>query len=142
MSLVLLGVGAGISFVSLTSASLADVEPGDAGAASGLVNVMQQIGAALGLAVLVSAFGLFTKHEQLGGRSGPTALAHAQVVMVHGVDDVFRVGLIFTAAALVLIATFVQPTASAGPAVAGRPADAADELSESWLDDSPVAEAS
>ena len=48
-SLVLLGLCSGIPFVSLTSASLADVEPEDAGAASGLINVSQQLGAALEL---------------------------------------------------------------------------------------------
>ena len=57
VNLVLLGAGAGISLVSLTSASLAGVDPSDAGAASGLINVVQQLGAALGLAVLVTVFG-------------------------------------------------------------------------------------
>ena len=43
-SLVLIGTGMGISFVSLTTAGLAGVAHADAGAASGLVNVMQQVG--------------------------------------------------------------------------------------------------
>ena len=33
------------------------MQPQHAGAASGLVNVMQQVGAALGLAILVTVFG-------------------------------------------------------------------------------------
>src|SRR5579863_9825911 len=89
VTIVLLGIGSGVSFVSLTSASLADVEPRDAGAASGLINVTQQLGAALGLAVLVTVFGVVTKHRQLGGGYAPAALAHAHAVMVHGIDDVF-----------------------------------------------------
>ena len=56
VSLVLIGAGSGTAFVALTSASLAEVARSDAGAASGLVNVSQQIGAALGLAVLVTIF--------------------------------------------------------------------------------------
>ena len=51
------GAGNGLAFVPLTSASLAGVDPADAGAASGLVNVMQQVGGALGLSVLVTVFG-------------------------------------------------------------------------------------
>ena len=109
VTIVLLGIGSGISFVSLTSASLADVEPGDAGAASGLVNVTQQLGAALGLAVLVTVFGAITGHTQLGGHVTRASLAHVQAVVVHGLDSVFAAGLVFTVAALALIARFVRP---------------------------------
>ncbi len=107
VSLVLMGAGAGISFVSLTSASLAEVAPEDAGAASGLINVSQQIGAALGLAVLVSAFGALSGHVQLGGR---VAQAHLHS-LVGGLDDVFSIGALFALAALVLIAVKVRPPA-------------------------------
>ncbi|HEX6390109.1 MAG TPA: MFS transporter [Solirubrobacteraceae bacterium] len=48
----LIGVGAGMSFMTLVSLALADVPAQDAGVASGLVNVSVQISAALGLAVL------------------------------------------------------------------------------------------
>ncbi|MGH9098819.1 MAG: MFS transporter, partial [Acidimicrobiales bacterium] len=79
--LVLLGAGAGVAMVSLMSASLVDVAPRDAGAASGLVNVSQQLGAAIGLAVMVTLFGSMTGH----GRIGP-----AQVTgYVHALDWVF-----------------------------------------------------
>jgi EmrB/QacA subfamily drug resistance transporter len=106
--LVLMGMGAGTSFVSLTSASLTDVEPRDAGAASGLINVMQQVGAALGLAVLVTAFGALTHHVQLGARTGADALAHTHAVLVHGLDDVFGLGVVFTLAALVVVAVVIR----------------------------------
>jgi EmrB/QacA subfamily drug resistance transporter len=49
---VLIGLGAGTSFMTLMSLALADVPAEDAGIASGLVNVSVQISAALGLAVL------------------------------------------------------------------------------------------
>jgi EmrB/QacA subfamily drug resistance transporter len=55
--LLLVGFGNGTAFVPLTTAALSGVAPADAGAASGLVNVMQQVGGALGLAVLVTVFG-------------------------------------------------------------------------------------
>ena len=54
--LVLVGLGNGLAFVPLTSLALAGVAPTDAGAASGLVNVTQQIGSALGLALLVTVY--------------------------------------------------------------------------------------
>jgi len=107
ISLLLLGAGTGISFVSLTSASLADVAPEDAGAASGLINVTQQIGAALGLAVLVSIFGAVTGHAQLGS-TGAIALAHTRGVLVHGLDEIFAVAALFTLAALVMVASTVR----------------------------------
>ncbi len=59
----------GVSFVSLTTAGLAGVAPSDAGAASGLINVMQQLGAALGLAVLVTVFDTVTPGARAAGLS-------------------------------------------------------------------------
>lgn len=106
--LVLLGTGAGLAFVSLTTASLAQVEPGDAGAASGLINVSQQLGAAVGLAVLVSAFGLVTGHEQLRAHLSAAGLHHVDMVVVHGMDTIFGIGAAFALAALVLVAVFVR----------------------------------
>jgi EmrB/QacA subfamily drug resistance transporter len=110
VSLVFMGAGAGISFVSLTSASLADVAPEDAGAASGLINVSQQIGGALGLAVLVSAFSSLSGHVQLGG-SARLAGAHIHS-LVAALDDVFGIGALFALAALALVATKVRPSVS------------------------------
>jgi predicted MFS family arabinose efflux permease len=108
LCLVLLGLGTGVSLVSLTSASLAGVEPGDAGAASGLVNAVQQLGAAFGLAVLVTVFGGVTHHAQFGTGS---SLANAQVqsVLVHGLDDAFTAGAVFAVMALALVALVVRP---------------------------------
>ena len=73
LSLVLLGVGTGLSFVSLTTASLEGVALSDAGAASGLVNVSQQFGAALGVAALVSVFSSATHHAQLSAQTAARA---------------------------------------------------------------------
>jgi EmrB/QacA subfamily drug resistance transporter len=130
VSLVLLGTGSGICFVSLTAASLADVEPADAGAASGLTNVAQQLGAALGLAVLVSVFGVATRHAQIGARVSPANLARADGVLVHGMHEVFGVGSVFIIAALVTVAVFVRPLPA--PALAlSTPA----EMDDASLDD-------
>ena len=49
---LLIGVGIGFSFVPISIAALAGVEPAEAGLASGLINTSQQIGGAIGIAVL------------------------------------------------------------------------------------------
>ena len=66
--LLLFGIGNGTAFVPLTSVALRGVEQRDAGAASGLVNVMQQVGGALGLAVLVTVFAV---GQPVGGARRP-----------------------------------------------------------------------
>jgi EmrB/QacA subfamily drug resistance transporter len=52
--MMLLGVGAGLAFPSLMTLAMSGATPEDAGLASGLVNTTQQVGGALGLAVLAT----------------------------------------------------------------------------------------
>ena len=96
VSLVLIGGGFGMTLVSLTSASLAHVEPEIAGAASGLVNVSQQLGAAVGLAVLVTVFNSVAGHTQLVPGSSPLGTVHA-------LRDVLAVTGVFAVAGLATI---------------------------------------
>jgi EmrB/QacA subfamily drug resistance transporter len=58
-TMILLGLGAGLSFPALMTLAMGGVGPADAGLASGLVNTTQQIGGALGLSVLAT---LATSH--------------------------------------------------------------------------------
>jgi Na+/melibiose symporter-like transporter len=51
---LLIGVGLGFSFVPVSIAALAGVTGKEAGLASGLINTSQQIGGALGLAILTT----------------------------------------------------------------------------------------
>jgi hypothetical protein len=53
-SFILIGVGMGLSFVSVTIASLAGVPQQSAGIASGLVNTSRQVGGAVGLAAITT----------------------------------------------------------------------------------------
>ena len=117
-SLILIGTGMGVSFVSLTTAGLAGVAPSDAGAASGLINVMQQLGAALGLAVLVTIFDTVTSATHTVGLSQVAALrgaagAAARAALVHGMDVTFAAGAGFALAALVIVVLFVRTPARA-----------------------------
>ncbi|WP_026384370.1 MFS transporter, partial [Achromobacter xylosoxidans] len=52
--MLLLGLGAGIAFNPMLLAAMSDVEPGQSGLASGVVNTAFMMGGALGLAVLAS----------------------------------------------------------------------------------------
>jgi EmrB/QacA subfamily drug resistance transporter len=72
--LVLLGSGMGMALTPLTGAGIAGVAPDDAGAASGIVNVAQQLGGSLGLGILVT---VFASAERGAGGSSDHALAHA-----------------------------------------------------------------
>ena len=105
---MLFGGGNGLAFVPLTSASLAGVRQEDAGAASGLINVTQQLGGALGLAVLVSIFG--AAGAVVEGRSA----AAARAAFATGADHVFA------AAALLMGATVLISLLG----IRGRPAGA------------------
>jgi EmrB/QacA subfamily drug resistance transporter len=53
-SMILLGIGAGMAFNPVLLAAMSDVEPSEAGLASGVVNTSFMMGGALGLAVLAS----------------------------------------------------------------------------------------
>jgi EmrB/QacA subfamily drug resistance transporter len=53
-TMVLFGIGAGMAFPSLMTLAMSAATPEDSGLASGLVNTTQQVGGALGLAVLAT----------------------------------------------------------------------------------------
>jgi predicted MFS family arabinose efflux permease len=110
--LVLFGFGNGLAFVPLTTLSLAGVERQNAGAASGLVNVMQQVGGALGLAVLVTVFSSVSKNDAAHHAAG-TALAQAHHAFVAGADIGFLVAASLLAASWLLVAVVVRTPQSA-----------------------------
>jgi EmrB/QacA subfamily drug resistance transporter len=56
LPMALIGLGQGASLSPLTNAGMTDIEPRDAGAASGLVNVAHQLGGSLGLGILTVVF--------------------------------------------------------------------------------------
>jgi EmrB/QacA subfamily drug resistance transporter len=85
--LVLIGFGAGFSFVSITTAALAQVQEDAAGLASGLLSSAAQLGGAVGLAVIVAAA---TTRTSTLLSTGATAVA-AQA-------DGLRIGFLLAAA--------------------------------------------
>jgi MFS family permease len=54
LPMVVLGIGQGMAFAPLTAAGIAGTSQADAGAASGVVNVMHQMGAAFGISLVTA----------------------------------------------------------------------------------------
>jgi len=106
-SMVLLGFGAGIAFNPVLLAAMSDVEPEEAGLASGLVNTSFMMGGALGLAVLASLAASRTDTLTAAGHSHLSALTG-------GYHLAFVFGAIFAAAAatigITLLRTSAQPS--------------------------------
>jgi EmrB/QacA subfamily drug resistance transporter len=72
--MILMGIGGGITFNPLLLAAMGDVEPTEAGLASGIVNTAFMMGGALGLAVLVSVADARTDSLSSGGEGPLEAL--------------------------------------------------------------------
>jgi EmrB/QacA subfamily drug resistance transporter len=87
-SMILLGFGAGMAFNPVLLAAMSDVDPMEAGLASGLVNTCFMMGGALGLAVLVSVADSRTAslvkagHDQLSALTSGYHLAFAIAALV------------------------------------------------------------
>jgi EmrB/QacA subfamily drug resistance transporter len=73
-SMILLGLGAGIAFNPVLLAAMGDVEPQEAGIASGIVNTSFMMGGALGFAVLASIASSRTSSLETAGHSVNAAL--------------------------------------------------------------------
>jgi MFS family permease len=71
---LLLGVGAGASFMPLLQIGMSEIPSADAGLGSGIVNVSQQMSAAVGLAVLSTIATNRTKSLVAAGREVVAAL--------------------------------------------------------------------
>ena len=71
---LILGVAIPFAFVPITIAALAGTKPHEAGLASGLINTSQQIGGAVGIALLSTIAVTTTNDEVAGGTQLPFAL--------------------------------------------------------------------
>jgi len=91
---IVAAIGLGFSFVPVTIAAVAGVSDDEAGLASGLVNTSQQVGGALGLAVLATIANSTTN----GLANGPAS----PVALTEGFQDAFLVGTGFALAGVVL----------------------------------------
>jgi EmrB/QacA subfamily drug resistance transporter len=105
-SMILLGLGAGMAFNPVLLAAMSEVEPREAGLASGVVNTSFMMGGALGLAVLASLAASRSDALLADGESQATALTG-------GYHVAFLAGAIFAAAAAALAALLRAPAPQA-----------------------------
>jgi EmrB/QacA subfamily drug resistance transporter len=108
-SMILLGLGAGTAFNPVLLAAMSDVDPSEAGLASGVVNTSFMMGGAVGLAVLASLAQSRTDSLRASGDGALTALTG-------GYHAAFLLGSLFAAAAAALGAFLLNP----GPQFSGE----------------------
>jgi len=105
-TMLLFGIGAGMSFPALMTLAMSGASPTDAGLASGLVNTTQQVGGALGLAVLATLATSRTSDLRADGETAAAALTG-------GYQLAFGVGAALLAGAIVLAALVLKPADAA-----------------------------
>jgi len=122
-AMILLGLGAGMAFNPVLLAAMSDVEPSEAGLASGVVNTSFMMGGALGLAVLAS----------LAASRSDTLLADGvseAVALTGGYHVAFFVGALFAFAAATLGALLLRQGVYAAAHEGGDPHATSDVASE------------
>ena len=113
---LLAAIGLGLAFVSMTVAAVSGVEAHEAGLASGLINTSQQIGGALGLAVLATVANGRTSDALAEGQQMPSALTE-------GFQAAFAVGAGLAIAGAILAMILVSGRASREHAEAAQRGD-------------------
>jgi EmrB/QacA subfamily drug resistance transporter len=119
-AIALIGVGMGFIFVPITLTAVAGVASSDAGIASAMLNVGQQVGGTLGLSALVTVFSTASRHDvtaQTGRLHGAALKAH---VFTHGADAAFRVGAIFALFGLVVALLLIRVQVGESPSAANE----------------------
>jgi predicted MFS family arabinose efflux permease len=93
-------IGMGLTFVPVTLLATTNIPSEDAGLASGLFNTSQQIGGALGLAILSTLAATRTSHKE-------AALGH-DAALVSGYHLAFLIGAVAMGVAIVLLGTLIR----------------------------------
>ncbi|MGB6162046.1 MAG: MFS transporter [Pseudonocardiaceae bacterium] len=106
--MILLGIGMGMSFNPVLLAAMSEVEPSEAGLASGVANTSFMMGGALGLAALAS---LADARSSGLASAGVDRLA----ALTGGYHAAFAVAAVFAAAAAAVGALLLRPGAAPQP---------------------------
>jgi hypothetical protein len=100
-SIAVMSIGMGMTFVPLTLLATTNVDVADAGLASGLFNTSQQVGGALGLAVLSTLANSHTTHLLHDGVDRPSAITR-------GFHVAFGGSAVLLAASIAIILLFIR----------------------------------
>jgi len=111
---LLAAFGLGFSFVSVTIAAMTGTKPHEAGLASGLINTSQQVGGALGLAILATVANSRTQSLL------STGVHNSSIALTKGFDRAFLVGASFAIIGAILTAVLISSRDSREQAEAAR----------------------
>ena len=103
-AMLLLGAGAGISVPQIMTLAMSSATPQDSGLLSGLINTTQQVGAAIGLAVLAT---LATERSEELVREGATGAS----ALTSGYTLAFAIGAGFVIAAVAIAVVVLRSPA-------------------------------
>jgi EmrB/QacA subfamily drug resistance transporter len=115
--MVLIGIGAGLSFPSVMTLAMTGVRPEEAGLASGLVNTTLQVGGAIGLAVLATLSTSRTTNLVNGGEGSHAALTS-------GYRLAFLIGAVLVVAGIAVALLVIRSGPPAGEEAAVEAAEA------------------
>jgi EmrB/QacA subfamily drug resistance transporter len=115
---LLAAVGLGFAFVPVTIAAVTGTRPHEAGLASGLINTSQQVGGALGLAILATIANSRTQSVFHAG------VHDASVALTKGFERAFLVGCGFAVAGAILAAVLISSRDSREHAMAASGTEA------------------
>jgi EmrB/QacA subfamily drug resistance transporter len=99
---LLAAVGLGFAFVPVTIAAVTGTQPNEAGLASGLINTSQQVGGALGLAILATIANTKTKDVLASG------VHNSALALTKGFDRAFLIGAGFAFVGAILAAVLIS----------------------------------
>jgi predicted MFS family arabinose efflux permease len=117
--LLIIALGMGFSFVPITLAAVSGVQADEAGLASALLNTMQQVGGALGLAVLATIAIDATKSRLHALHS--SANAAVKIATVHGYTTAFLWSAVISFVGFLIALLFIRVPAGGGAEITSGP---------------------
>jgi EmrB/QacA subfamily drug resistance transporter len=117
-AIALIAVGMGFIFVPITLTAVAGVAAEDAGIASAMLNVCQQVGGTLGLSALVTVYSSASRHYATQHAIAVKPGGFSAEVFSHGADAAFRTGAIFALFGLIVALVLIRVQVGESPSSA------------------------